>query len=333
MRIDLAPQHLLEMSVRTFATPGCRMHTRSPERWQHDHVFGQDRKTFGERRTWLVIGLTGTAMVVEIIAGLAFGSMALLADGVHMASHTMALGITAFAYAFTRRHAGDRRFSFGSGKINALGGFTSAVLLGIFAVGMAVESLQRLWFPVPISFNAAILVAFAGLVVNGASIFLLGGGDDHHDHPHGHRDHDHNLRSAYLHVLADTLTSVLAIVALLAGKFLGWVWLDPAMGIVGALLVSRWAYGLTRATGRVLLDYQAPDEQVAAVRQAIEAVDDNVVTDIHLWSVGPGIHALEATIVTHRPKPITEYRALLPKRMGIVHASLEVHACDVPAGS
>ena len=304
------------------------MHTRNPDRWKHDHVFGQDRQTFGERRTWLVIGLTGTAMVVEIIAGLVFGSMALLADGVHMASHTLALGITAFAYAFTRRHAGDRRYSFGSGKINALGGFTSAVLLGIFALGMAAESLQRLFAPVPISFDAAIVVAVVGLLVNGASIFLLGGEDAHHDHPHGHHHHDHNLRSAYLHVLADTLTSVLAIVALLAGKYLGWVWLDPVMGIVGAILVSRWAYGLTRTTAGVLLDFQAPDEAVESVRGALEGVDDNMVTDIHMWSVGPGIYALEATIVTHHPRPIARYRALLPGHLGIVHASLEVHACE-----
>lgn len=301
------------------------MHTRSMENWQHDHVFGQDQKTRGERRTGIVVALTASAMVLEIVGGLAFGSIALLADGVHMASHAAALGISVFAYGYARRHAGDKRFSFGSGNINSLAGFASALLLGVFALWMAVESLERLWNPVAIAFDAAIIVAIVGLVVNGVSMLLLAENHEHQDHGH---QHDHNLRSAYLHVLADTLTSVLAIIALLAGRYMGWIWLDPIMGLVGAALITRWAWALVRDTSRVLLGYQAPAAHVAAVKQALERVDSNVVTDLHLWAIGPGIYALAADIVTHSPRPIDDYRELLPKTLGIVHTTFEIHDCD-----
>jgi len=228
-------------------------------RWRHEHSFGQDRRRPGESRTQLVIAITATMMVVEIAAGVLFGSMALLADGLHMASHAVALGINAYAYAYARRHAHDASYSFGTGKVNTLGGFTGAVLLAAFAVLMVSESVQRLVTPVPIAFNQAILVAVLGLIVNGASMLILGhhhdehgqdGDHDHHDHEHDDHDHehargrhDHNLASAYLHVLADALTSVLAIAALLAAKYFGLTWMDPFMGLVGAALVARWSLG------------------------------------------------------------------------------------------
>jgi len=280
-------------------------------------------------------------MVVEIAAGIAFGSMALLADGLHMASHAVALGINAFAYVYARRHAHDQRFSFGTGKVNALGGFSGAVLLAVFALMMAAESLHRLVFPVPIVFNNAILVAVIGLVVNGASMLILGHqheSPDHahvehghvHDHDHhGHQHHhDHNLRSAYLHVLADALTSVLAIAALLAAKYAGLVWMDPLMGIVGALLVARWSVGLLRQTAEVLLDHQGPEQRCREIRDCLEADGVTRVVDLHLWSIGPGIYSLIASLRSVRPCRPSEYHHRLPTGLGIVHASFEVHADD-----
>lgn len=243
------------------------MHTEELHRWKHEHTFGQEAKRPGESRTVLVIVLTATMMAVEIAAGLAFGSMALLADGLHMASHAAALSITAVAYIYARRHAADELFSFGAGKVNALAGFTGAVLLAMFALIMAWESVGRFLSPVGIAFNQAIAVAVVGLVVNGVSVALLG-----HNPAEGeekHHLHDHNLRAAYLHVLADALTSLLAIFALLAGKFLGLVWMDPAMGIVGAILVARWSMGLLRSTSGVLLDRQAPAQVGDAIREAV----------------------------------------------------------------
>ena len=245
------------------------MHKENLHHWQHSHAFGQDEKRPGEIRTIVVISVTGLMMVAEIAAGVVFGSMALLADGLHMASHTVALSINAFAYIYARRHAHDRRYSFGTGKVNALGGFTGAVLLGLFAVLMAWGSIERIIAPVNIAFNQAIFVAILGLLVNGASVFILA----HRDHVHQHDDklehsheHDHNLRAAYLHVMADALTSVLAIFALLAAKYFGAIWMDPLMGIVGAVLVWRGSLGLLGATSSVLLDRQGPEhirEQVA----------------------------------------------------------------------
>ena len=231
------------------------MHTQRLDWWQHEHVFGQDQVKSGERRTLLVVLLTAVMMVVEIAAGLAFGSMALLADGLHMASHATALGISVFAYVYARRLAGHPRYSFGTGKVNGLAGFASAVLLVIFAAAMAWESAARLIDPIPIALDQALVVATAGLLVNGASAWILAapGHRDHghhHDHVHhGHR-HDHNLRAAYLHVLADALTSLLAIFALLAAKLFAATWLDPVMGVVGAALVTRWSMGLLRETSR-----------------------------------------------------------------------------------
>ena len=289
-----------------------------------------------------MIAVTAIMMLVEITAGVIFGSMALLADGLHMASHAAALSISAFAYVYARRNASDERFSFGTGKVNALGGFTGAILLAVFAFIMAWESVERLVSPVEIAFNQAVGVAILGLIVNGASVFILGGGQhgDHHEghHHHHHHHHDHNLRSAYFHVLADALTSVLAIVALLTAKYFGLIWMDPLMGIVGALLVSRWSVGLLRTTGAVLLDRRGPTKLMESVRNEIERYEDNQVADLHLWSIGPGIYASEISIVTNNPKSPEEYKKLIPTELGIVHLLVEVHQCsadnpETPAGS
>ena len=310
------------------------MHNISIATWQHDHTFGQDRVRSGERLTRLVIAITLTMMAIEIAAGLAFGSMALLADGLHMGSHAVALGISAAAYLFARKYAADQRFNFGTGKANTLAGYTSAILLAVFAVSMAWTSLGRLFNPVAIEFNLAILVAVVGLVVNGFSVWILGVSGEHdHSHvhpavsPHEHPHADHNLRSAYLHVLADALTSVLAIIALLGGKYLGLVWMDPVMGLVGAALVARWSLGLIRDSMRVLLDQQAPDNLRQAIRAAIESRDNNRICDLHLWSIGPGIFAAAISIVTDSPKPPDEYKRLIPGDLGLVHATVEVHPC------
>jgi cation diffusion facilitator family transporter len=297
----------------------------------HDHIFGQDRVRPGERRTLWVILITATMMVIEITTGLAYGSMALLADGLHMGSHTAALGITTIAYIYTRRCAADSRFCFGTGKVNAFAGYTSAVLLALFALLMAWESVNRLFNPVDIAFNQAILVAVLGLIVNGASMIMLGG--HHHDHDHGHDHHhshahaDHNLRAAYLHVLADALTSLLAIFALLAGKFLGLNWMDPVMGIVGATLVARWSLGLIRDTSGILLDHQAPGAMLEKARAAIEDSDNNRITDLHVWSIGPEIYSATITVVSDTPRSPEHYKRLIPKELGIVHTIVEVHQC------
>jgi cation diffusion facilitator family transporter len=307
------------------------MHTKTTHQWQHDHIFGQDRVRPGEHRTLWVILITATMMVVEITTGLAYGSMALLADGLHMASHTAALGITTIAYVYTRRCAADSRFCFGTGKVNAFAGYTSAVLLALFALLMAWESVTRLFNPVEIAFNQAIVVAVLGLFVNGASMIMLGGHHHHdhdHDHQHNHAHADHNLRAAYLHVLADALTSLLAIFALLAGKFLGLNWMDPAMGIVGAILVARWSLGLIRDTSGILLDHQAPSFILEQTRVAIEGIDGNRISDLHIWSIGPGIYSATLAVVSDAPKPPEYYKSLIPKDLGIVHTIVEVHHCQ-----
>jgi cation diffusion facilitator family transporter len=302
----------------------------------HAHTFGQDAVRPGEARTRVVIALTAATMAAEVAAGLLFGSMALLADGLHMGSHATALSINAFAYAYARRHATDRRFSFGTGKVNALGGFTGAVLLATFAALMAWESALRLAHPIAIAFNQAIFVAVLGLVVNGVSVFILDARDhrdharehEHHDHTH---HHDHNLRSAHLHVMADALTSVLAIAALLGAKYLGLSWMDPLVGVVGAVLVAQWSVGLLRDTSAVLLDRQGPDRLAREVTACIEADRDSHVVDLHLWSIGPGAHAAIITVVASEPASPGDYRSRIPGDLGLVHVSVEV-VTDQEAG-
>lgn len=316
------------------------MHIHTLEQWQHTHRFTNENHQ-GERRTRIVIGLTLTMMLLEIGAGLAFGSMALLADGWHMATHVAALSITAVAYWYARRHADNPRYSFGTGKVGELGGFASAVALAVVALVMALESAQRFFTAVTIRFPEAIGVAVIGLVVNLASAVLLHDSQhhrhDHHDH-HAHHhydhdhtghahDHDHNLRAAYLHVLADALTSVLAIGALIAGMVLGWVWLDAVMGIVGALVISRWSWGLLRDTGAILLDSAVDGATVQQIRALVEADADNRVADLHVWRVGPHHLAAIIVVVTHYPQSPAHYKALLDRVPELEHVSVEVQHC------
>lgn len=300
-------------------------------RWKHSHSFGQEKKRSGEFRTLIVIAITAAMMIVEIAAGLAFGSMALLADGLHMGSHAVALGINAFAYVYARRHAHNERYSFGTGKVNTLGGYTGAILLAVFAALMAWESMLRLITPVSIAFNQAIFVAVLGLLVNGASVFILGADHSHdhdHHHEHEHHHHDHNLKSAYLHVLADALTSVLAIFALLIGKYYGAIWMDPLMGIVGAILVARWSIGLLKSSSRILLDEQGAEDIQEAIRSSIEGQEENRIVDLHLWTVGPGVYSAILSIVSRSPQNPDHYRSLLPANIHLHHLSIEVHQYD-----
>lgn len=321
------------------------MHCDNLHLGQHAHAFGQDQKLPGELRTIVVIAITGAMMVAEVAAGIIFGSMALLADGLHMASHAAALSINAFVYIYARRHAHDTRYSFGTGKLNALGGFTGAILLAIFALMMTGESIKRIVYPIHIAFNQAIFVAFLGLIVNGISMLMLRRRHDHH-HPNenasdrhvGHYEdqlnhhHDYNLRSAYLHVLADAVTSFLAIFALFAAKYLGLIWMDPLMGILGAVLVSRWSLGLLRDSSAVLLDKQGPKDIQSKIIQSIENDDNNKVADLHLWSIGPNIYGVIISVVAHDPKPPAYYKELIPSGLGLLHVTVEVNRYFDKAG-
>ncbi|EJM17693.1 cation diffusion facilitator family transporter [Pseudomonas sp. GM18] len=277
--------------------------TPQASRFTHDHLFLGAAHDENARRTLWVVALTFVMMIGEIAAGYITGSMALLADGFHMATHAGALGIAAAAYSFARRHANNSRFSFGTGKVGDLAGFASAVVLGLVSLGIAGESIVRLFQPTTVAFTEATIIAVVGLAVNVVSVLLLAGNDGHHGHHHDHshdhghhHHHDNNLRSAYIHVLADALTSVLAIAALLAGRYLGWVWLDPVIGIVGALVIAKWAYGLMRDSAAVLLD--TTDEHVAAeIRELLESTDDVRISDLHVWQVGPQARAAIVSVV------------------------------------
>lgn len=341
----------------------------------HDHVFlGQDRRR-NERRVWWVIALTAGMMVVEIIAGNLYGSMALVADGWHMSTHAGAMLITALAYGYARRQARNPRFTFGTGKLGELAGFASAIVLALIAMLIGWDSLARLVDPVPIRFDEAIAIAAAGLLVNLVSAWLLRddhghahghGGHapeqvrhDHHGHDHGHdhdhdhdhehrhaheddpdhahehgaahgrprRTHDNNLRSAYVHVLADALTSVLAIAALLAGRSYGWLWADPAMGVVGALVIARWSWGLIRDAGTVLLDATPQSGRMRRdIEQALDA-GDGEIADLHVWQVGPGHYAAIVSLVTRHPRDSAFYKAKLAHIAGLSHLTVETQAC------
>ena len=277
----------------------------------------------GELRTRWVVFMTAAMMVVEIAAGIIFGSMALLADGLHMASHTAALGLSVAAYAFARRRAHDSRFSFGTGKVNSLAGFASAIVLVLFAALMVLESIDRFLNPVSIAYNEAILVAFLGLLVNGVSVVILRDRHAHYEGGQSHR-HDHNLLAAYLHVLADALTSLLAIAALLAAKYFGLTWMDPAMGIVGSILVARWSWGLVRETSRVLVDRQAPDAVLETIRNAV-AGESVEILDLHVWEIGPGYRAAILSIETDRDVTPSGIKGRLPEHLGIAHVTIEIN--------
>lgn len=306
----------------------------------HDHVFLGEGHRRNERRVWLVIALTAATMVVEIVAGTMLGSMALVADGWHMSTHAGAMLITALAYAYARRHARDERFTFGTGKLGDLAGFASAVVLALVALLIGWESVLRLLDPVPIAYGQAIAVAAIGLAVNLVSAWLLRDEHAHHHHHHGH-DHGHhhadegahghggghardnNLRAAYLHVIADALTSVLAIVALLLGRSQGWQWADPAMGVVGALVIARWSWGLIHDAGRVLLDAVPEGEEVRQeIREALAPTGDTI-TDLHVWQVGPGHFAAIVSLASVAPREVMAYKALLAHIHELSHVTLE----------
>ena len=315
------------------------MHTEDMAAWRHHHVFdhGNDK---AERGTLTVMWITAAAMLVEIVAGWWFNSMALLADGWHMSSHAVAIGLSAAAYGAARRRAHDPRYAFGTWKIEVLAGFASAVfLLGVAAL-MVAGSLERILAPEPIRYREAIGIAVLGLLVNVVCAFILGKAHDHHDHHgnhHGHHHHEHgghhdlNLKSAYLHVVADAATSVLAIVALLGGWLYGWAWLDPVMGIVGAVLVAMWAKGLLVETAKVLLDREMDHPVVDEIREVVEVPGDPAETriaDLHVWRVGKNVYSCAMTVVTHDPHLTPDdVRSRLAVHEEIVHSTIEVQRC------
>jgi cation diffusion facilitator family transporter len=303
-------------------------HTTNLDPWTHKHEFAVVDEG-NERRTLVVVGLTAAMMVVEVGAGFLYGSMALLADGWHMGTHVAALGISVFAYRYARRHARDPRFTFGTGKVGVLGGFASAVALAIVALLMAAESGLRFFTRPAIRFDEAIFVAVVGLAVNVASAAILVGSHPRgeHSHAHGGHRHDPNLRAAYLHVVADAFTSVLAIVALTLAKFLGQSWPDPLMGLVGSGMIARWSYGLLRDTGRILMDGDVEKGLLDSIRSAIEAGGDDRVSDLHVWKVGPSAYAAIVSVVTGSPQRPDHYRGLLAHIKGLSHISIEVHLC------
>lgn len=302
------------------------MHQHSIEKWQQNHDFVIANKQ-GETRTRYVLLLTTVTMVAELVAGTVFGSMALLADGWHMATHVAAFLITLFAYHYAKKHAHNPAFAFGTGKVSVLGGFSSAIALAVVAVMMALESVERLFSPQQIQFNAAIFVAILGLSVNLVSAWLL---KDHHHHSHDnqHQHHDHNLKAAYLHVLADALTSILAITALIAAKYVGLIWLDPIMGIVGALIISVWAISLIRETSPILLDGSIDKDYLEAIRDRIENDADNRIADFHIWHISAHHYAAIITIITDEPKPTAYYKDLLAEFERLSHLTIEVHPCQ-----
>jgi len=300
------------------------MHIQTLEKWKHSHDFVVIHEQ-GEKRTKQVLVLTVITMVGEIIAGLAFGSMALLADGWHMGTHSVAFAITIFAYHFSRKHAEDKQFTFGTGKVSVLGGFASAIALAGVAIVMAFESVHRIINPSIIQFNEAIVVAVLGLIINIVCAVLLHG---HHGHSDSNEDrHDHNIRGAYLHVMADALTSILAIVALFFGKYFGWNWLDPSIGILGAVLIARWSYGLLLDTSSILLDKNITEEKTKTIIDTIESDSDNRIADIHVWKVGPADYAAMISLVTHFPKDSEHYKKLLSKYTELSHITIEVNHC------
>lgn len=317
------------------------MHDRSLRAWQHGHVFLGAAHDRHERRTWMVVALTAVAMVAEIVAGAIYGSMALTADGWHMSTHAAALSISALAYRFARTHADDPRFSFGTGKLGELAAFASAIILALIALLIGYESAVRLLAPVPIRFDEALLVAVLGLAVNLLSAWLLWdgrghehadahhhGGDyhDHHHHAHPGHGRDSNIRAAFMHVSADALTSVLAIAALLGGRLYGWSWLDSAIGILGAVIIARWSYGLIVSAGATLLDI-VPDRMLASeIRTKLEVGGDRL-SDLHLWRLGPGHAGVIASVVSDRPQEPEVYKRRLSSIEGLSHVTIEVHPC------
>jgi cation diffusion facilitator family transporter len=308
------------------------MHSHSLDQWTHDHLFLGPKHARNERRTWFVVALTAVMMVGEIVAGTLFGSMALLADGWHMATHAAALGIAALAYLFARRQAANTNFTFGTGKFGDLAAFASAILLALIAIQIGFESAERLVRPVPIAYGEAIAVAVLGLAVNLVSAWLLRDSHDHHHHDHGHshsHSHSHrdnNLRAAYVHVVADAATSVLAIAALVAAMVVQWKWADPLVGIIGSVVIASWAWGLIRDSGAVLLDVNSDKKLEGTIRDRLETRGDKV-TDLHLWQIGPGHRAAVISLISDDPLPPADYKRRLSGLHGLSHVTVEVETC------
>jgi cation diffusion facilitator family transporter len=329
-------------------------HSHSVDQWTHDHAFLGEHHATHERRTWSVVALTAVMMVAEIAGGTLFGSIALVADGWHMGTHVAALAIAGFAYLFARRHADDQRFSLGTGKFGELAAFSSAIILGIVALGIAYESVIRLTSPVVIHFRDAVPIAALGLCVNLASAWLLRDEHDHvhghgvghshahddthdHDHLHAHdHDHDHdagngaahhdiNLRAAYIHVLADALMSVLTIAGLCVAWKFGWNFIDPLVGLVGSAVIASWSVSLLRAAGRVLLDAVPDPGLTGRIRSRIEINGDRLC-DLHVWQIGPGHIAVMASVVSETPQAPAVYKQRLEGVAGLCHVTVEVNA-------
>jgi len=336
------------------------MDAQALERWRHDHVFlGAKHGTY-ERRTWIVVSLTVVMMIAEIGGGALFGSMALVADGLHMSTHVLALSIAAIAYSIARRHVANDWFSFGTGKVGELAAFSSAIILGMVALLIGYESGLRFINPVAIAYREAIPIALIGLAVNLVSAFLLRDHDDHHhhgdvdhdhdddrghahdghDHAHGHaHEHGHddghridlNIRAAYVHVLADAVTSLLAISALAAAAFFGLPWLDPVAGLIGTIVIAAWAYSLIRSAAAVLLDAVPSRARAGLIRERLEIEGDRV-TDFHLWRLGPGHLGVLAVLVSENPRAPDYYKARLAGIEGLSHVNIEVNPYPGPAG-
>ncbi len=308
------------------------MHEHQLSHWQHTHNFARINRK-GERRTKWVLLLTFATMLVEIGAGARFHSMALLADGWHMATHVMAFMIAIMAFRYSRIHEQDQTFAFSPAKVSVLGGFASSIALAVVALMMMAESAARLIMPEAIQFDEALVVAAAGLIINLLSAILLSDDGHHHDHSHSHshghhtHHHDHNLRAAYLHVMADALTSLLAIVALLAGKYYGWSWLDAVMGFVGAVVILVWAWGLIKETSPVLLDQAIDEHYRQAVQDTLEEDGECLVSDMHIWRISPSHHAAIIVVVTRFPKHPGYYKTLLANFVHLDHITVEVNAC------
>lgn len=327
------------MSDPAFEGIQTHMHTHNISKWSHDHVFDTGNQS-AERGTRIVMRITAAMMVIEIFAGWWYNSMALLADGWHMSSHAVAIGLSAFAYSAARKYARDTRFAFGTWKIEILGGFASAIfLLGVAAL-MVFSSIERIISPQPIHYQEAVVIAVLGLVVNLICALILGKANDHHEHAHNHghghhhdqeHHHDLNLKSAYLHVIADAATSVLAIIALIGGWMYGWSWLDPVMGIVGAVLVAKWAQGLLTETGKVLLDREMDHPVVDKIRKVVETdadVGETRISDLHVWRVGKGSYSCAISVVTHDPTLTpARIRKTLSVHEEIVHTTIEIQIC------
>ena len=320
-----------------------------PTAHRHSHVFLGEGHERSERKTWAVIWLCGAMMVVEIVGGLLFGSIALVADGLHMSTHAGALLLAALAYSYARKHADDPRFVFGTGKLGDLAGFTSAIILAMIAVLIGYETVSRFFAPVPIHFAEAIPIACLGLAVNVASAWILSGSDHHHHnhgHPHNHDEdhehengqhivtrgdvvgrahHDNNLRAAVIHVMADAAVSMLVIAGLLLARTFGWLWMDPVAGLVGAFVIASWSYGLVRDTGAILLDMNPDRPMTDKLREAIEAEGDQL-DDLHLWRLGPGHLGAIVSVTTHEAREPDYYRAKLARFTSLSHLTVEIQS-------